>query len=228
MPEAALGHYYYTGEFLGKFNTEYEANEYIELLNAQQAVLYTMIECNIGDGKYPAIEMQNTILPMQQLKVNNLLAQSNVATELYNQALLEQEKCQLQIVQTEHLITEAQTNIETFLSQVSAFENEIATLYAERAEEMATLAEDEKEYILATVTKIEKIKSTDWRTELYLQGVEAERLGVESNYYYTELKAEWPKLYDMKKSSYIDEFGETVYTGGFFDEVLKHPNDIDY
>ena len=37
---------------------------------------------------------------------------------------------------------------------------------------------------------------------------------------YTELLNEWPKLYDLQKTSErID--GETIYTGGFYDEVLK-------
>lgn len=72
-----------------------------------------------------------------------------------------------------------------------------------------------------------KVKTTDWRTELYLQGVEAEPLGTDSNYYYTELLNEWPKLYNIQKSfDNINE--ETVYTGGFYDEVLKTPSDVDY
>jgi hypothetical protein len=38
---------------------------------------------------------------------------------------------------------------------------------------------------------------------LYLQGVAAEPYGVESNYYYTELANEWPKLFEIvQKDSY--------------------------
>lgn len=72
-----------------------------------------------------------------------------------------------------------------------------------------------------------KVKTTDWRTELYLQGVQAEPLGTDSNYYYTELINEWPKLYDIQKSTEVVN-GEPVYTGGFIDEVLKTPSDIDF
>ena len=72
-----------------------------------------------------------------------------------------------------------------------------------------------------------KIKTTDWRTELYLAGTQAEPLGLDSNYYYTELLNEWPKLYDLQKTSERIN-GETIYTGGFYDEVLKTPSDIDY
>ena len=82
-------------------------------------------------------------------------------------------------------------------------------------------------YYLLSNTELRKVKTTDWRTELYLQGAIAEPTGIESNYYYTELAAEWPKLYDICQSSYVEN-GETIYTGGFRPEVLKRPSDIDY
>ena len=84
------------------------------------------------------------------------------------------------------------------------------------------------EYTELENAELVKIQTTDWRSELYLQGAQAEALGLESNYYYTELVTEWPKLYDLQKSSYIDDDGNTVYTGGFRDEVLKNASDIDY
>ena len=77
-------------------------------------------------------------------------------------------------------------------------------------------------------TQFVKVQTTDWRSELYLQGVQAEPLGTDSNYYYTELINEWPKLYNLQKDFYINSKGETIYTGGFYDEVLKTPSDIDY
>jgi hypothetical protein len=69
-------------------------------------------------------------------------------------------------------------------------------------------------YVLITIG-LEKVTTTDWRTELYLQGSMAEPFGADSNYYYTELASEWPKLYDIKN-------------GKFYDEVLKYPTDIDF
>ena len=89
---------------------------------------------------------------------------------------------------------------------------------------------DLKQYIEVNseTTQFVKVQTTDWRSELYLQGVQAEPLGIDSNYYYTELMNEWPKLYNLQKESYIDSKGETIYTGGFYDEVLKTPSDIDY
>lgn len=74
---------------------------------------------------------------------------------------------------------------------------------------------------------LSKVKTTDWRTELYLQGVQAEPLGTNSNYYYTELANEWPKLYNIQSSSELIN-GETAYTGGFYPEILKTPSDIDF
>lgn len=89
---------------------------------------------------------------------------------------------------------------------------------------------DLKQYIEVNseTTQFVKVQTTDWRSELYLQGIQAEPLGTDSNYYYTELMNEWPKLYNLQKESYIDSKGETIYTGGFYDEVLKTPSDIDY
>ena len=67
----------------------------------------------------------------------------------------------------------------------------------------------------ATPYAIETIRTTDYRTELYMAGVASQPFGLDSNYYYTELKNEWPKLYDIKNQK-------------FFEEVLKQPSDIDF
>lgn len=72
----------------------------------------------------------------------------------------------------------------------------------------------EKDYLSITVD-LQKIKTNDWRSELYLSGSQSEPLGRDSNYYYTELVTEWPKLFDIKNNK-------------FFEETLKYPSDIDY
>jgi len=66
----------------------------------------------------------------------------------------------------------------------------------------------------------ESITTNDWRTELYLQGIVTEPYGLKSNYYFAELEAEWPKIFDLRNNTFynIDED-----TG-----VLKHPEDLDY
>lgn len=66
------------------------------------------------------------------------------------------------------------------------------------------------------------IKTSDWRTELYLQGVQSEPLGTDTNYYYTELLNEWPKLYDVKVQN------PDGTQGAFYPEVIKNPSDIDF
>lgn len=63
--------------------------------------------------------------------------------------------------------------------------------------------------------QLQDIQTKDWRNELYLQGATGEPLAIDSNYYYTELNAEWPKLYDIQN-------------GDFYPEVLNNPFDIDY
>ena len=82
-------------------------------------------------------------------------------------------------------------------------------------------------YVEMDSSNFVKVQTTDWRSELYLQGVQAEPLGTDSNYYYTELLNEWPKLYNLQKDFYIKN-EEKIYTGGFYDEVLKTPSNIDY
>ena len=53
---------------------------------------------------------------------------------------------------------------------------------------------------------ITQITVKDWRTQLYFQGVSAQPYGIDSNYYYTELLAEWPKIYDIENGHFKQEF----------------------
>lgn len=71
------------------------------------------------------------------------------------------------------------------------------------------------QYILLEDVTRQPITTTDWRTELYFQGVAAQPYGLNSNFYYAELMAEWPKIYDIQN-------------GKFRDEVIKDPSSIDY
>ena len=94
--------------------------------------------------------------------------------------------------------------------------------------------ESEKKYVEILGGTLETIVSKDWRTELYLQGVDAEPWGIDSNYYYTELQNEWPKLYDIwgetekHRRNPIDNTMETYYTEDFYDEVRNTPSDCDF
>jgi hypothetical protein len=228
VAQAAISRYYYTEEFLGKFNTAEEADYYIALLNLQQKTYYATIQCDIGDKQYYVIQMLNEILPMQEEKVANLTVQTNVAAELYAQALKAQQDNLTMLNEARDHLVALNALKEQYKTDEEALIIAIQEKEEERIARMEELAASEKEYIPANTIKIEKIQSTDWRTELYLQGVEAEMLGLDSNHYYAELKAEWPKLYDLKKTSYTDESGDIVYTGGFIDGVLEYANEIDY
>ena len=67
------------------------------------------------------------------------------------------------------------------------------------------------------------IETTDWRSELYFQGVNAERYTTQSNYYYTELVNEWPKLYDLKAHDHT-----TYATGDWREDTVNNPTDLDF
>lgn len=63
--------------------------------------------------------------------------------------------------------------------------------------------------------ELKDITTTDWRTELYLSGTQAEGFSLNTNSYYTELNNEWPKIYDIEN-------------GRFYEEYEKDPSKIDY
>ena len=63
--------------------------------------------------------------------------------------------------------------------------------------------------------RLSLVYPSDWRTELYLQGVEADILATDKNYYYTELINEWPKIYDIEQSK-------------FKEDAIKDPTSLDY
>ena len=55
----------------------------------------------------------------------------------------------------------------------------------------------------------------EWRDRLYFQGLIQSRSGNDTNYYFTELVNEWPKLYDVENHKY-------------YEEVLDSPTTLDY
>ena len=100
---------------------------------------------------------------------------------------------------------------------------EITNYYADYEAEIARLDAESFEYLPTEAFEITKVKTTDWRSELYLQGAMAEPLGLESNYYYPELAAEWPKLYNLK-----DHMENGVWVGAFRQEFIEKPWEVDY
>ena len=72
-----------------------------------------------------------------------------------------------------------------------------------------------------TSYKLETVTANDYRSQLYFSGVINQAYGLTSNYYYTELKTEWPKIYDIQKQTEK----ENIH---FLDEALNNPSDIDF
>ena len=81
-------------------------------------------------------------------------------------------------------------------------------------------AETEKYKIIDTT--LTELTATDWRTELYLQGVDAESFSTNNNDYFTELSNEWVKLYDIWGNS------NSNASPDFYEEVKRNPSNIDY
>jgi len=82
----------------------------------------------------------------------------------------------------------------------------------------------------------------NWRTELLLRGMRAEENGTDPGYYYQELKANWPTVYDFKTEQliptsidYIDYFvgktgvifGDTYDFGSYNSKSAADVNDTD-
>lgn len=70
-----------------------------------------------------------------------------------------------------------------------------------------------KDYVKIPGANIQEITTKDWRSELYLSGTMAGPLATDTNYYYSELMNEWPKLYDVMTGNWI---------------VGTNPTDLDY
>lgn len=51
----------------------------------------------------------------------------------------------------------------------------------------------------------ELYETKDWRTEIYISGLYAKKLGLETNYYFEEINAFWPQIYDIVKQQFIGE-----------------------
>ena len=73
---------------------------------------------------------------------------------------------------------------------------------------------EQNTYVMFTA-QTKDITTTDWRTELYLSGAQAEGFSLDTNNYYTELNNEWPKMYDIEN-------------GEFYEEYEKDPSSLDY
>lgn len=190
-----------------------------------QEIADVKAELNVQEKKLKTINKEIAELPdtiqthldiAQQLTGDIMVMEQNL-THLNNQlAPLEARRAE---------IVEAITAQEGYKDDYINQENVLTYDYNE---DYAAIAATQYEYVETKLIAMDKVQTTDWRSELYLQGAAAEPLGVSSNYYYPELAAEWPKIYDMKKNHYLDAQGNIIYTGGFKDEILANPSNMDY
>ena len=111
----------------------------------------------------------------------------------------------------------------TIQTSIEDLQADLAKLEVQYHANLIDLLYKQKQYVEVVDDIIVKVQTTDWRSQLYLQGAAAEALGLESNYYYPELNAEWPKIYNLTAHSYINSQGQTIYTGDFLDGVLNNP-----
>ena len=190
-----------------------------------QEIADVKAELNVQEKKLKTINKEIAELPdtiqthldiAQQLTGDIMVMEQNL-TRLNNQlAPLEAQRAE-----TVEAITAQEGYKDDYINQ----ENVLTYDYNE---DYAAIAATQYEYVETSLIAMDKVQTTDWRSELYLQGAAAEPLGVSSNYYYPELAAEWPKIYDMKKNHYLDAQGNIIYTGGFKDEILANPSNMDY
>ena len=92
---------------------------------------------------------------------------------------------------------------------------EVGQYYYSKEDSVIFKWNNEQNSFERTPYQIKTVTTSDFRTQLYMAGVASDPFGLESNYYYTELKNEWPKLYDIQK-------------GAFFEGVLDSPSQIDF
>lgn len=78
---------------------------------------------------------------------------------------------------------------------------------------------DSEEYIQTSYKKTTVI-TKDYRTELYFAGIESEPFGLASNYYFTELKNQWPKIYDLQQGEFKEEVKQSPDNIDFFLDIL--------
>ena len=193
----------------------------IEETKAQQYLLQTQkveieVDINAQEDRIEAIKtditayeeevanLQKETTPdidaINSLKVTILSLQKEL-TDIEN--ALQTNKNELAIIEPQ---LEATTK--TLDEQIAQRDNllaQIKTIQDEQEKIIDDLQEQQYEYILVEPITFINYTTEDWRTELYLQGVQAEPLGIDSNVYWAELDAEWPKLYNFDNNDYQEE-----------------------
>ncbi len=69
--------------------------------------------------------------------------------------------------------------------------------------------------------RIKIITTNDWRDEIYLQGLWDEIAGVSTNYYFTEIKAEWSKVYNSWTNAYLQTFANNPGSCNWYLDIIN-------
>lgn len=212
--DTAIAYYYRTGEYLGVFNTIQESNDYAWQLHLQQEVLYARVP--LGEYTYTVIDMKRDRIPKKQQEIANYdiqIAQAQIEFESFGVDIAMQEEELEQINLAIEQFKQEQQDLENDISQL---EEEIREIDDAQARYFRQLDESIKKYIEISDVEFSDYVTNDWRTELYLQGANAEATGIGSNYYYTELAAEWPKLYNLTTQEYQPEVLQDFTTMDYY------------
>ena len=223
--EEAIEYYYKRGQYLGKFNTVAAANRYAKELSLQQSILYT--EVRFGGRVVYIKELLNNEIPYYEEICENYEKEEQTLIAKRNKASSDLFSAEVNLDVEKDKLDPNRTEIEKLLGEIQELDKKIADIKSSQQTALDELEKTLYTYIEINPVNFTKVKTNDWRTELYLQGVQVEPLGLESNPYYAELLNEWPKLYDLQKT-YNEVDGERIYEGGFYDSVLKHPEEVDY
>lgn len=209
-------------------------------LTAQINELNTQIEAETDPERKAQLIAQRDILISQKedkedevTKLTNLitLTEGEISTledniTDYNSTI---ESINTQLEPYEEQLEELESQMQEINEEIIELEDDLNDLKLEFDVDLANLENAQYEYVITdTEINLVKVKTTDWRSELYLQGAMSEPLGIDTNDYYAELSVEWPKIYDLRQSHYTDDNNDIIYTGGFLPEVIENPWDIDY
>lgn len=217
--DEAIEYYYKSGEYFGVFNTIEESNAYGEELHIQQAVLYSKIE--VGEETYLIKDiMHGDVLSQKEKLIAGIQsALDKKYLELAeDKAELAQLNASLAILEPE--LDEITAKIEDLGKRINKIKEEIEQLKAEKEQKLNDFNQEQYEYIQIDPVTFTEYTTTDWRTELYLQGVQADPLGLNSNVYYAELDAEWPKLFDFNTNTYHNEVTQDYSSMDYYLDFL--------
>lgn len=188
--------------------TEAQKEAKLKLINSEIAVVNSLIdkankELDTSNQKVNEINKKVADLQKKLEDVNNKIAVID-----------------LQIAHQEDLLDHIIEEKDDLYKQILALQEEKIKIKEEAQKEKERLEKLQYEYVETEKETLTEVTTSDWRTELYLQGSVAEPNGIDSNYYYTELMNEWPKLYDIENQEYWEEVEQDYTSMDYYLDLL--------